>query len=492
MNRPYTMRKLAVLTLTLLFAVTGMPAEEAAVEQSLPRLSGLSGYVVDTEGNAVAGFKFAIQPMRMHENSLEPVDKFLPHYPSFAEQPEDIDLSSMPRTASKGQTDSAGVFTVTDIPPGLVQLSVLPDIPLDVLEMFDPGKPHELMRLGRCEPDKKILSIQIGKVTFFNMEDPGFFEGLTFALNPGVTIENVKVTVKPRLRIRARIVYADGTPLANAQADVTMKQRHEFRPNHGGTYGTDCFTDADGYFIQYMDEPGYYTLSVEYNNLSAGTGPFLLKDDVQPEEIVLMLEGKPIAVEPPPDSIEAPGNIRFREIEAPGNIRFHEIEAPGNIRFREPVGQAQGTASTKSVWVINPENGHAYKKIQCKDWHDAHRQAIEEDAHLVAINDEAEQQWLEVVFTHKPFWIGLTDMEKEGEWRWDSGEPVTYTNWVTHEMHPDMLTDSEKDYVVVTFRHGEWQSVGPESPFWRMARQAILEKDGLVSTIPAAPMSEDR
>jgi hypothetical protein len=36
---------------------------------------------------------------------------------------------------------------------------------------------------------------------------------------------------------------------------------------------------------------------------------------------------------------------------------------------------------------------------------------------------------------------------------------------------------------VVTFRQGGWQSAGPESPLWRMARWAVIEKDGLLSTI---------
>ena len=447
MNPTYITPKLVVLALILSFVVTGIAAADE-------ELSGLSGKVVDLGGNAVAGFVFGIQPVQLHDGFLQAEHDFL-------------------QSLFKGQTDSMGAFTVSDIQPELVQLIALPDIPLDTFEMFDPERfppegeiPLELMRLGSREPDKRIFSIQVGKVTFFNMGEPGFSEGITFALKPGVTIENVKVTVKPRLRIRGRVVYADGTPLANAEADLTMEQNHEFRPNHGGTLRTNFFTDADGYFIQYPDEPGFYTLSVEYNDLSAGAGPFLLKDGVQPEEIVLTLEGKADPVEPPSDNIPASGNIKFRQPPAP--------------------------PPAKSVWIINPTNGHAYKKIQCEDWHDAQRKAVEEGAHLVSINDEAEQHWLEVIFTHKPFWIGLTDVEKEGEWQWDSGEPVTYTNWVTHPSFPDRLPDAEKDYVVVTFRQGGWQSAGPESPLWRMARQAIIEKDGLVSTMSPIPKSADK
>ena len=447
MNPTYITPKLVVLALILSFVVTGIAAADE-------ELSGLSGKVVDLGGNAVAGFVFGIQPVQLHDGFLQAEHDFL-------------------QSLFKGQTDSMGAFTVSDIQPELVQLIALPDIPLDTFEMFDPERfppegeiPLELMRLGSREPDKRIFSIQVGKVTFFNMGEPGFSEGITFALKPGVTIENVKVTVKPRLRIRGRVVYADGTPLANAEADLTMEQNHEFRPNHGGTLSTNFFTDADGYFIQYPDEPGFYTLSVEYNDLSAGAGPFLLKDGVQPEEIVLTLEGKADPIEPPTDSIPVPGDIEFRELPA--------------------------LPPAKSVWIINPTNGHAYKKIQCEDWRDAQRKAVEEGAHLVSINDEAEQHWLEVIFSHKPFWIGLTDVEKEGEWQWDSGEPVTYTNWTTQPIFPDRLPDTEKDYVVVTFRQGAWQSAGPESPLWRMARQAIIEKDGLVSTMSPIPKSADK
>ncbi|MDE0469808.1 MAG: lectin-like protein [Candidatus Poribacteria bacterium] len=421
MNRTYTIPKLVVFALMLLPIVTGIEAAEEP-------LSGFSGEVVDLEGNRVTNFTFAIRPVTLHNGFMLPADEFLPW-----------------------RTDSTGAFTVSDIQPGFVQLSALPDIPLDV---FD--SETEFIRGGKIEPDKKIVSIQIGKVTFFNIGDPDFYEGLTFALKPGENIENVKVIVKPRLRIRGRVVYADGAPLANAELDFDIGWRHETRLNHSGNSGAHPFTDADGYFVQYVDEPGFYTLSMEYRDLSAGAGPFLLKDSVQPEEIVFTLEGKPDVVELPPP----------------------KIKAPGKIKFQEP-----STSPTEGVWIINPANGHAYKRIQCEDWHDAQRKAVEEGAHLVSINDESEQHWVQVIFGGQPFWIGLTDAKKEGEWQWDSGEPVTYTNWVVHPIARDKSPDTEKDYVVFTFIRGEWQAISPKSLLWEIAKQAVIEKDGLVSTI---------
>ena len=450
MNPIYTRRGLTVFVFFLFFLGADISAEAETVEKDLQALGGLSGRVVDLDGNRVAGFIFAVESMQFHDGVLTP--------DSHEQMPYIVTVPP----------DSDGTFVATNIQPGLVQLSAGPSIPLDKFEIFsdifnsetsppEEGMLNELMRINWGEPDKRIYAIQVGKVTVFNMADPRVSKGITFAIEPGVTIENLKITVKPRLRIRGRVLYADGTPLADAQGRLDMDQRHESRPNHGGNHGTDFFTDADGYFVQYMDEPGFYTVSVKYNNLFAGVGPFLLKDDLQPDEILFTLESKPAPIQPPDDAIPAPSDIEFREPSTP--------------------------PPAKSVWVINPTNGHAYKKIRCENWLDAQHKAVAESAHLVSINDEAEQNWLQVIFGGAPFWIGLTDVEKEGQWQWDSGEPFTYANWTTHEIHPDRLSDDEKDHVVFTFRAGEWQAVGPGSPFSRMAREAVIEKDGLISNI---------
>ena len=114
MNRIYTTPKLIILALILSFVVIGI---EAAAEE----FSGLSGKVVDLDGNAVAGFTFAIQPVQLHDGFLEPE-------------------RGDPTALSKGETDSAGAFAISDIQPGFVQLIVLPAPLLDAFEMFDPER----------------------------------------------------------------------------------------------------------------------------------------------------------------------------------------------------------------------------------------------------------------------------------------------------------------------------------------------------------------
>ena len=118
MNRNYMTSKLVVLVLMLLSVITGIAAAEEM-------LSGFSGKVVDLEGKGVANFAFAIQPMRLHNGSLVPDDEFMPW-----------------------RADSTGDFTVRDIQLSLIQLSALPDIPLDV---FDPEKGRFRWNLGIAE-----------------------------------------------------------------------------------------------------------------------------------------------------------------------------------------------------------------------------------------------------------------------------------------------------------------------------------------------------
>ena len=81
--------------------------------------------------------------------------------------------------------------------------------------------------------------------------------------------------------------------------------------------------------------------------------------------------------------------------------------------------------------------GHYYTVTQGKmDWRQAEAEAVGLGGHLVAINDEQEQNWIIDAFLMDPnpvtpaiYWIGLTDEASAGDYVWTTGEPLTYTNW---------------------------------------------------------------
>jgi hypothetical protein len=75
-------------------------------------------------------------------------------------------------------------------------------------------------------------------------------------------------------------------------------------------------------------------------------------------------------------------------------------------------------------------------------WHDAEAFAVSQGAHLVSINDGAENAWLVATFGGSElFWIGLTDELSEGVFKWTNGDPFTYSNWNPGE--PNDATEEE-------------------------------------------------
>ena len=419
--------------LTFLIMIVGLLFAASSHTIAQEATCTVSGRVVDVNGNPVVHIPIAVQSVKISNDGVDRMfllDEFEPTLAAYAALP-------------KAQTDEAGQFSITGIKPGPIQFLAQPGKPPDGVQSLP-----DLDLATDFGPDAEVLSIEIGAITFhlYDQIQPPF-GGLTFAVEPGAHLENVEVTVKPRMRIRGQVVFADGTPLANAPVGINIRRR-DFDGTGTGNSGSRPYTDDTGYFVQYVEEPGFYRVVAKFQGLLTTSGRFILKAGQRYDDLVLTFDSEPVPIEPTLDQ-----------------------EEPDSL------GQ----------WVLNPANNHSYKRIRCENWDDAQAKAAAEDAHIVSINDAAEQQWLVRIFGTAPYWIGLTDIAKKDEWRWTSGEPVTYTNWATHKLIS--VNRGEEDYVFTGLSpDGRWYKVGPQSPEWRMTRMAILEKEGL----PSKPSTEEK
>ena len=438
------------LLITIVSLFIGFGSQSIAAEEET---GTFSGRVVDVEGNPVAELPVMIGPTMPIGPGIR--SAFFP--------------TSYP-TTRRALTDADGRFSITGIAARMSYFSALPrnvDVlfPKDLetkirkaIEEKDFATIHTSrvteMERDDFEPDFEVLSIDIRGVTFYPRND---FSRIGFSVERGLHIKNVKVIVQPRMRIRGRVLFKDGTPLSNARLRLGFNYIREDGQGHGSSGGKPR-TDADGYFLFYLDEKddtANYTFSVEYQEVEATAGPVLLKPGDRLDGLTFTFDSEPIAPKPPD-------------------------KMPFNPSATPPAPKPISIPTFETVWIVNPTNGHAYKKIPCESRDAAVAQATEEKAHLVTINDAEEQAWLSAVFGHEFYWIGLSDAEKEGQWQWDNGEPVTYENWLPDDFFSESADANERDYAVTTFTDGKWYAVSPKSILLRMTAMAILEKADLL------------
>ncbi len=397
----------------------------------------LSGNVVDVQGKPISGITIAVQPVVIKGNFAVPLSTPAGQHP--AGMDDEVYWLSFP----KSRTDSEGRFTLTKIPPGPVQFLELPVEPLTEAQLADSRPAPRFEPTPNFEPPFEIISVKVGMMTFHQQQTLTGLGKVTFAIKPRIPVKNIKVKARYRSRFRGRIVFADETPLANAQVQVKVVK--QLPPNGAilpGPTQWEVQTDAAGYFVKYGDGPGVYTVSIHYKDkrviptqfqLTAGQkyyeGPILRFSSKS-----FPIRAKPLTIEPPPNAT--------------------------------------------TVWVINPENGHAYKRIGCKNVEDARNQAVSEKAYLVAINNESEQKWLADIFGNHLFWVGLRGRDKASELQWDNGEPLTYTNWTPYAAFHHPLHGRKNLFVVIDLSYGKWHAIQPNHSLWRKTHMAILEKDG--------------
>ncbi len=259
-NLLYGIVVIPLLICTLLACGETEDASSVALSETVIErdTTSFSGRVVDETGNPVAGLTLIIRPREIDTN----IGAWA--YASALEE----------------ETDDAGHFSITDIRPGEFQLMLVP----------------EHWNVLSPETEYQLLSVKIGDVTYHPPNDmiPLFFTRNTFSITPGTHIENVVVIVRLRMRIRAKIVFADGTPLANKTVDINIRAQDLHGNNAGGVQGT-VQTDAQGYFVEYVDRnrATSYRVSVEYNGLCATSEIFVLKVGERREDLILELPGPP-------------------------------------------------------------------------------------------------------------------------------------------------------------------------------------------------------
>uniref|UniRef100_A0A4X2JUS3 C-type lectin domain-containing protein n=2 Tax=Vombatus ursinus TaxID=29139 RepID=A0A4X2JUS3_VOMUR len=112
-----------------------------------------------------------------------------------------------------------------------------------------------------------------------------------------------------------------------------------------------------------------------------------------------------------------------------------------------------------SVCTNCPEDWQLFQKKcyffgkESKTWSQAKFACINLQGRLVSIKSKEEQAFLTQKASQKGSWIGLRDLDTEGEFTWVDGSPLTYSNWSPGE--PNNEGEGE-DCVAMRAYNGRW------------------------------------
>ncbi len=96
-------------------------------------------------------------------------------------------------------------------------------------------------------------------------------------------------------------------------------------------------------------------------------------------------------------------------------------------------------------------NGHTYQFYKGQtSWTNAKEYAESLGGHLMSVTSESEQNLILHYYNNissDRMWLGATDAESEGDWRWVTGEPFGYVNWGSGEPNNSTGNGNPENYL---------------------------------------------
>ncbi|NWH54148.1 CL17A protein, partial [Fregata magnificens] len=95
-------------------------------------------------------------------------------------------------------------------------------------------------------------------------------------------------------------------------------------------------------------------------------------------------------------------------------------------------------------------------------WLDAKDSCTKFNAHLAIINTEQENKFLaNHIMDDRVFWLGLTDMHKEGDWQWVNSHPLSLSFWKSGE--PNNVGHNG-EHCTFIYSNGRWNDADCSVP----------------------------
>jgi thiol-disulfide isomerase/thioredoxin len=239
---------------------------------------------------------------------------------------------------------------------------------------------------------------------------------------------------------------------------------------------------ADGTLVVRVDDPnvsvrldvselvitgaGLEELRVATSGLKAGAS----KDSgTAPDTVVSITRGEKEILNIRRQASTAEATAIISRGETPASALRNRVAAA--LRRRLAPNLAVPQAHPASRRVHNPDTGHDYQRIDVPmTWQEAKEYCERHGGHLATATSAEENQFIYENFGHdRVCWLGATDEENEGTWKWVTGEPWEYANWFEGEPSNGEGEDGRENYLA--FGNSESVVVDGNSYNYRFAEQ---------------------
>ncbi|KAK3604487.1 hypothetical protein CHS0354_019081 [Potamilus streckersoni] len=145
------------------------------------------------------------------------------------------------------------------------------------------------------------------------------------------------------------------------------------------------------------------------------------------------------------------------------DVQMKETTCAGDIPITDLVfGQVNMCPSQLTRNLLGQIGRSCYELVTQKvDWYTANINCLRKQAFLFRVSSDDENQGvlnMLTAFQHtEPVWTGLEDIGVEGVYKWVSGDPVVYTNWIPNHLSPD--ADIEDCVIFMSRNGGRWDDV---------------------------------